>query len=208
MTHNIPLPEEPETVESEYRNFVFGSTVLLLPKLRVSPTCSIYVLNILGGMPDQITTFARDLINGFADQFTSMTMPSLYKHIDAIVSPDGKAIHLTFEVARLLGLPYVILRKHAKPYMGKNLLSSPVISTVTSGYTQFLYLDNKDKMLVKNKNMLFIDDVISSGSTLSATMNLVNYARGTVIGAAALAIEGNYKHIIPTFSLCHLPLEA
>ena len=118
---------------------------------------------------------------------------------------EGKSIPLVYQLAKQSMRPFYVLRKTHKPYMGNDPLYAEV-NTITTG-KQRLYLDDRDKYSLGGRRWLFVDDVISSGATLYATIDLVERANGTVIGALALAIEGDYKPILPTYYLAHLPIE-
>jgi adenine phosphoribosyltransferase len=180
------------------KQFSFGYTELLLPALKINEDTVIYVLNIMGGQPYALQNHAKDLIEGLSNTYT-------LNKIDTIITAEGKSIPLAYEVARQLDLPYVVLRKCQKDYMVGNLLSAPV-KTFTTGEVQALYLDNKDLPYVVNKNLLFIDDVISTGSTLKATEKIVNMAGGKLEICGAMATEGGYTPEIPHYVMCDLPV--
>ena len=205
MTHGAPSPYVPitRTPMEEYeklKTFRFGTTSIVLPALKVNEDTVIYVLNIMGGNPAYIVIFATELLYAL-DTDESM------KHIgkfDGFISAEGKSIHLVYEIASQAELPYTILRKIHKPYMGKNVLSAKV-KTITTGEEQ-LYLDNRDLGRVVDKRLIFVDDVISSGATLNATKKIVELAGGEIVGCLAMALEGDYEPTLPTYALGKLPV--
>jgi adenine/guanine phosphoribosyltransferase-like PRPP-binding protein len=194
MTHGLHGNEQ----YLAFKQFSFGRMELLLPALKINDDTIIYVLNIMGGHPYHLKTHAEDLIDGFSNIYNIAS-------VNTIITPEGKSIPLAYEVANQLNFPYVVLRKCQKDYMKGKSLSAP-IKTFTSGEIQALYLDNKDLNYIVNKNLLFVDDVISTGSTLRACERIVDMAGGKVLGCMAMATEGGYTPDIPHYVLCDLPI--
>lgn len=190
MTHNAGrLYAVPET-----KRFQFGTVSLDLPRLDLGD-CSIYVLNTLGGDPMLTAQLANEL-------YFELTN---FKYYEGFITPEGKALPLVYQVAKQAMRPFYVLRKSQKAYMGSNPISQR-LETITSG-DQHLFLDEKDRYALGGKRWLFVDDVISSGATLNAAVQIVEKAYGTVIGALALAIEGDYQPVLPTYYLAKLPIE-
>lgn len=194
MTHGIHGDQE----YPSYKQFSFKNTQLLLPALKINDDTVIYVLNVMGGQPYALKNHAKDLIHGLLDVYDINT-------INTIITAEGKSIPLAYEVASILDLPYVVLRKCKKDYMIGNLLSATV-KTPTTGEIQALYLDNKDLNYIINKNLLFIDDVISTGSTLRAAIKIAELAGGKIGVCGAMATEGGYVPEIPYYAMCDLPI--
>lgn len=202
MTHNIPTPDQDHNSVTEYRNFVFGSQILKLPKMQIENGCSIYILNILGGDPLLIRNLTHDLWLAFKHKYP------LYE-FDGFITVEGKAIHLAYEMAFQMNKPYVVLRKSWKKYFIGQPIMSQVYQPITGSSVQSLYLDPKDLPLVADQNLIFIDDVISTGATLRASRELVRTAKGIITCCLALAIEGDCKPAIqiPHCYLAELPVE-
>jgi adenine phosphoribosyltransferase len=203
MTHGAPAPyiNSKNLPYGMTKEFQFGTTKLILPALKINDDTVIYVLNIMGGKPDFIAIYAGDLLYGLdLDKSMVDVMP-----IDGFISIEGKSIPLVYEMANQAELPYVILRKSCKPYMGEKVLSTRFKSTTTSDI-QELYLDNKDLKWLVNKRLVFVDDVISSGATFVACEHIVRMVGGSIVGCLAMAIEGNYTLPIPSYFLCRLPI--
>ncbi|MEZ4516020.1 MAG: phosphoribosyltransferase family protein [Chloroflexota bacterium] len=122
---------------------------------------------------------------------------------DVLLTAEAKSIPLIYEMSALMGLPYVVLRKAYKTYMG-DALSEKTVS-ITTGQEQTLYLDEKDRELLQGKRVILVDDVISTGSTLKAMENLVEGAGGSVVNIAAVFTEGDpdWSHVI---ALGNLPI--
>jgi len=205
MTHGAPAPyyivnskNLPEYLPYDAtKKFQFGSTAIELPALKINDDTVIYVLNIMGGNPSYIVNYATDLSYGFESKFGM--------DVDGFITAEGKSIPLVYEIAFSYDLPYTVLRKSCKPYMGEKVLSSQVKSTTTPE-EQKLYLDNKDLINVANKHLIFVDDVITTGATLRACREIVDMVGGCIVGCMAMALEGDYKPTIPTYYLCRLPV--
>ena len=101
-------------------------------------------------------------------------------------------------------IPYVVVRKTLKLYM-LNSLGEEVLS-ITTGKPQTLWLDGKDRKLIKGKKIVVIDDVVSTGSTLEAIRKLMKKAGAKIIGEAAVFIEGDPKKWKKIIALGNLPL--
>ena len=92
--------------------------------------------------------------------------------IDYVVTAEAKGIPLANEVSRLLGLPYyIVARKSIKPYMNAPITDE--VNSITTQKTQALCLDGKDALAIKGKRVAIVDDVISTGESLSAVERLV-----------------------------------
>lgn len=172
--------------------FVIGNVRRDLPLFEVSPGLSIAVLNILGDV---------ELIEAAADEL----VPLISGHKpDVLVTPEAKSIPLTHALAVRMQLPYVVLRKNYKSYMGEALRTTTV--SITAGTEQTLYMDEKDKSLMEDRRVVIIDDVISTGSTLEGVRNLVKLAGGAVVAEAAICTEGDAGDRENIIALAHLPL--
>lgn len=109
---------------------------------------------------------------------------------EVILTAETKGIPIAAATARHLGMThYVVARKSLKAYM-KNPLCVDDESITTFG-KQRLYLHEADVLRLRNRRVLILDDVISTGGSLSALEKLVELAKGSVIGKAAILAEGN-----------------
>jgi adenine phosphoribosyltransferase len=114
----------------------------------------------------------------------------------ALVTAEAKSIPLIYEMSALMGLPYIVLRKTYKTYMGDAIKAETV--SITTQKTQTLYLDEKDLGLIRDKDVILVDDVISTGSTLKGMQNVIEKAGGRVSEIAAVFTEGDtdWSHVI------------
>ena len=124
---------------------------------------------------------------------------------DYIITAEAKGIPLAHEMARQAGdKKHIVARKAPKLYM-QNVFESSVRS-ITTAKEQHLYLDGNDAALMKGKRILIVDDVISTGESLSAIENLVNQAGGIICGRMAILAEGDAQDRDDLIYLEKLPL--
>ncbi len=109
---------------------------------------------------------------------------------DYMVAPEAKAIPLIHEMARQSGRnEYFLVRKKKKAYM--NGVFEVVDKSITTEGEQKLFMDGADAAKMKGNRILILDDVISTGGSISAVEDLVNQAGGQVVGKMAILAEGD-----------------
>ena len=108
---------------------------------------------------------------------------------DVLITAEAKGIPLCYEMARQGVRKYVVARKGIKLYM-KNPIHVEVKS-ITTARLQNLYLSEEDYKFLNGKRILIVDDVISTGESLSAIEMLVNKAGGIIAGKACVLAEGD-----------------
>lgn len=123
---------------------------------------------------------------------------------DFIVTAEAKGIPLAHEMARQSGKPYIICRKGAKLYMEKPV--SVTVQSITTAKEQTLYLDGSEGEKMKNKKVLVVDDVISTGESLKAIETLINKFDVNIVGEAAILAEGDAAERDDIIFLQELPL--
>ena len=124
---------------------------------------------------------------------------------DYIITAEAKGIPLAHEMARQAGdQKYILAREAPKLYM-KDVFGVTVQS-ITTAKEQTLYLDGNDAELMKGKNILIVDDVISTGESLHALEVLVEKAGGKVCGRMSILAEGDAKNRTDITYLEELPL--
>ncbi len=124
---------------------------------------------------------------------------------DYILTAEAKGIPLAHEMARQAGdAKYILARKAPKLYM-RDLFEVSVRS-ITTAKEQHLYLDGNDAALMKGKRILIVDDVISTGESLSALEALVEKAGGEICGRMAILAEGDAQDREDLVYLEKLPL--
>lgn len=108
---------------------------------------------------------------------------------DVILTAESKGIPLAYEMARQLGISYVVGRKSVKLYMTEPI--SVTVKSITTAAQQTLYLSKEKAAMLEGRRVLVLDDVISTGESLRALEELVEKAGGTVSCKAAVLAEGD-----------------
>jgi adenine phosphoribosyltransferase len=159
----------------------------------IKPGVRIAILNILGDT-ELVEAVSKELATRLAD----------YRP-DVLVTAEAKSIPLAHSLSvHMNNLPYVVLRKSYKPYMGDALQSETL--SITTGAPQTLFLDEKDRALVAGKRVVILDDVISTGSTLQGMRLILNKAGAEVVAEAAIFTEGDRATWTNIVALGHLPV--
>lgn len=164
-----------------------------LPKFEIKPGVRIAILNILGD-----TELVQAAAKALAEKLEPLAP-------DVLVTAEAKSIPLAHAIsAAMNNLPYVVLRKTHKPYMGDALKSETL--SITTGEPQTLFLDEKDRELMEGKRVVLVDDVISTGSTLQGMRLVVSKAGAHIIGECAILTEGDRAQWHDIIALGHLPV--
>ncbi len=132
-----------------------------------------------------ITTLLADPA-GFRETIDAMTAPYVGQGIDRVVGVESRGFILAAAVADRLGAGLVPVRKPGK------------LPAATLGETYALEygtdtLEIHADALGPDHHVLVVDDVLATGGTARATVNLVRRLGGTLHGAAFL-IELDFLH--------------
>jgi adenine phosphoribosyltransferase len=163
-----------------------------LPIITVPSGVRLAVFNILGDI-EMTKAAGRELATRL-----SAAGPEL------IVTTETKSVPLAYEIASILALPYVVLRKTYVSYMGEALETK--VQSITTGHPRTIFLDAKDRAVCAGKRVAIVDDVISTGSTLHAMRDLMGRAGARVVAEAAVFTEGDAQQWRDVIALGHLPL--
>lgn len=124
---------------------------------------------------------------------------------DYLLTAEAKGIPLIHEMARQHGdKKYFVARKNPKLYMTG--VFEVDVHSITTAKEQKLYLDTADAELMKGKKILLLDDVISTGESLSALEQLVHKAGGIICGKMTILAEGDAQDRDDIVYLEKLPL--
>lgn len=109
--------------------------------------------------------------------------------IDTVLSAETKGITLAYQMAEYLDCDMVILRKEQKIY--HKAVTKGVVNTYTTKNQHYLYLDNNQIPKLKDKNVLIVDDVVSTGSSLAAIEQILNQVGANIYAKAFVFAEGD-----------------
>lgn len=162
-----------------------------LPLCPISETLQIGAFVIFGD--PELTTACAERLLAKAPEY------------DYAITAESKGIPIVHEMARLDGnRKYFLARKKPKLYM--NGVFEVTVRSITTEGEQKLYLDGADAKLMRGKRILLVDDVISTGESLSALEKLVNEAGGVICGRMAILAEGDAAKRDDIIYLEKLPL--
>jgi len=163
-----------------------------LTLFEVKPGLRIAILNILGD-----TELVQACAKALGEQLKKI-------NYDALITAEAKSIPLAYALSVETRKPYIVLRKSYKPYMGDALRAETL--SITTGEPQTLILDEKDRETIKGRQVVIVDDVISTGSTLEGMRMIVGKAGAEVAAETAIFTEGERSQWMHIISLGHLPL--
>jgi adenine phosphoribosyltransferase len=165
-----------------------GEEVRELPIVDVGGV-SVALLNLLGD---------TSLVEAAAEEL-ARRLPS---EVEALVTPEVKAVPLAHALSRRTGLPYVVIRKTEKPYMVDAI--SRTVRSITTGRPQDLVLDGGDVARLRGRSVAIVDDVVSTGGTLHGLHDLLDEVDARVAATMVVFTEGDPRDDV--ISLGHLPL--
>lgn len=123
---------------------------------------------------------------------------------DVILTSEAKGIPLAYEMSRQSGKPYVVARKSVKVYMTNPI--SVNVKSITTKDEQMLHLGDEKAAVIRGKRVLVVDDVISTGESLSAMERLIEKAEGIHVQSCAVLAEGDAADRTDIVFLEKLPL--
>lgn len=108
---------------------------------------------------------------------------------EVVLTAESKGLQLAHCVARELGHEfYCVARKSKKLYMKDGV--SVTVKSITTASEQTLYLSAHDAALMRGRKVAIVDDVISTGGSLTGLEKLVELAGGEIFRKAFVLAEG------------------
>ena len=123
---------------------------------------------------------------------------------DIILTPEAKSIPLAYEMSRQSKKDYIVARKGVKVYMGDPISVS--VKSITTNNEQKLFIGSEDAEKLKDKRVLIVDDVISTGESLIAIQTLAQRAGAKIAASCAVLAEGDAANRDDIIFLEKLPL--
>jgi len=149
----------------------FGNHKRMLPIVALTPRIKVASINFLGD---------RELVNYFAKELKKKIENIDF---DYLVGPEVKVVPILHELTDLLDKDrYIVCRKEIHGYM---------VSPKKTDGRQGLVIDGADAEIIKDKKVIILDDVVSSGRTLKEVSLLMNYC-----GAEVVAYVSVFRQII------------
>ncbi len=177
MRRRLAVRDPRAITERTYRTTV-GSQTVELPLVQVAPDVTIALLICV----DHGVAFSERAGRELADRLRDARP-------EVVVSVATMGIPLAIEVTRALELDdYVILHKTPKIHLGDSW-AEPVRS-ITTGADQTLRLDPARIHAVKGRRVAVVDDVVSTGASLRAALNLLRRAGAEPVVVGAFLTEG------------------
>ncbi len=110
---------------------------------------------------------------------------------DVIVGIPTLGLDYARLVARDLGFPHYVALGNSRKFWYSDGLSAPVHSVTSPGANKRLYLDPMLVERVAGKRTLIVDDVINTGGSAAAAIDVLQKADAHVIGLCVVLIEGD-----------------
>lgn len=154
-----------------------------------------FVNPISDGIPEMTPTILKEL--------TEVLKKYIEGNADKIVAIEAMGIHLATALSLELDIPFVIIRKRKYGLKGERAVYQK------TGYGEAnLYIND----LKKGEKIILIDDVVSTGGTLIATLSTLLDMGLEIVSAIAVIEKGEGKKIveketnIPILSLVKIDL--
>ncbi len=112
-----------------------------------------------------------------------------FSKIDKIVGVEAMGIHLATALSLETGVPFVVIRKREYGLPGEHVI------TKSTGYgTSKLYIND----LNEGDNIILIDDVVSTGGTLTSVINELKLIGVNLLDVIVAVAKGEGKQIVET----------
>jgi adenine phosphoribosyltransferase len=156
-----------------------GSQTLDLPIAHLAPELSIALLISV----DHGVAFSERAGSELAEALQD-------REVEVVVSVATMGIPLAIETTRALGLDdYVILHKTQKIHLADG--HAEAVRSITTDADQRLLLDRARVGALAGRRVAIVDDVISTGGSISAALRLVRKVGGLPVALGCMVTEGS-----------------
>lgn len=184
-------------MESTY-GIIINDHTYALPIVQIGNNTAIAVLDMLN-RPELASDAATELVN----RISGLNLGQ----IDYLITPECKAISLTYAMADIMRVGMVVLRKSEKLY-NRDAIKVEVKS-ITTDHLQELHLDKISYENLKGKRVLIVDDVVSTGGSINAVRSLIEQVPGCeIVAEACVCAEGQAHNRPGLIYLAVLPIMA
>lgn len=152
--------------DEEKKEFAEELCSILREKDRIIPGNYIYMTDIMYN-PEIISKAGLVLATAFND-----------KDVDCVVTVETKGIPLAYEVAKMLGVQLVIVRRDNKVTEGTTVS----INYVTGSSKRIQTMSLSRKALKSGSNCVFIDDFMKAGGTALGIVNILKEFDSKLVG--------------------------
>lgn len=178
----------------EYYQLELCGLTRKLPIVYIGRNTRLASFSILGDL-DLVNKVSRELVKKFKKM-----------DFDFIVGPESKVVPLVHEVSRQMKKErYVICRKSIKPYMAHPVTLKPL--PFFPKHVRQLVIDGPDAELIRNRKVVVLDDVVSTGVTMRMMVKLMEKIGAKVVLVAAVLSQGEQFPDTPAvFTLGKIPI--
>ncbi|MDB5613276.1 MAG: Adenine/guanine phosphoribosyltransferase [Devosia sp.] len=148
---------------------------------------------------DGTTAVASLIVNqaSFAveDALSSAIVDLLISHQpDVIIGVPTLGLTLANNVARRLGHDRMVALGTSRKFWYQDELSAPMSSITSPTHQKTIFLDPRSLPLLVGRRVVVVDDVISSGTSMAAVLNLLARADIAPVAIAVAMLQGTRWH--------------
>ncbi|WP_097027768.1 pur operon repressor [Clostridium peptidivorans] len=156
--------------EEESIKFAEELCMILKDRERIIPGNFLYVTDLMFS-PDIISKAGKILASSFNN-----------KDVNYVVTVETKGIPLAYEVAKMLGVQLVVVRRENKVTEGPTVS----INYVSGSTNRIQNMTLSKRTINKGSNCIFIDDFMKAGGTALGIMNLLKEFESNLVGIGVL----------------------
>lgn len=110
---------------------------------------------------------------------------------DVVIGVPTLGLPLANNVARRLGHERMVALGTSRKFWYRDEFSAPMSSITSPTHQKTIYLDPRSLPLLEGRRVAVVDDVISSGTSMAAVLNLLGQAGIEPVAIVAAMLQGN-----------------